>query len=250
LGGGIGDIDIVANQWSTQRFVCDQNGQAWPAGPMLTSFNTLGAYRFYDFLSPGDFSNYGNIGSPSGGSVGVGAGNGDSSHPGQAVISTGNTINTGYSWSVSGTGNQPTPTNSAGAWRYEFNVYLSSTSNLRCRFGLLVSPNNDPPANGMWIQYDSSVNGDWHTQTVASSTITDVDSSVAVSSGQWYRLTAIWNGKNALNFYINGVQVSSHTTNLYNGNGAVLGANAIALASSSPASVYVDSVAWGRQVTR
>ncbi len=71
-------------------------------------------------------------------------------------------------------------------------------------------------ANGVYFTYTHGTNsGNWTCNTRASSTSTNLNSGVAVTANQWYKLKAVINAAGTqADFYVNGTLVGSSTTNI------------------------------------
>jgi hypothetical protein len=95
---------------------------------------------------------------------------------------------------------------------------LSDTSQeFRFRSGFFASTvMNAEPSSGAYFDYDRAANGDfWVCKTRAASTPTETVTAVAVVATTWYRQRIVANADGTeIKFYIDGVLVATHTTNL------------------------------------
>lgn len=95
------------------------------------------------------------------------------------------------------------PTLSTGTERFVFRIGLTDAANATL-------------GNGICFEYsDNLSSGAWRGIAAASSvsTVASGGSTVTVTAGQWYRLTATWDGTTAT-FYVDGVSIGSTTTGL------------------------------------
>jgi len=113
-----------------------------------------------------------------------------------------------------------------GAWNYEalININTLSTALERYRmifgFGSVIS--NSAEADGVFITYDeggtangTAASANWQCVTVANSVRTLTTSTTAVTASAWNKLRIEINAAGtSVTFYVNGVSIATHTTNI------------------------------------
>jgi len=103
---------------------------------------------------------------------------------------------------------------------YEIRVRMPTlsdgTNTYTVRFGLMDGIAAGQPANGVIFSYTNGTNsGRWRGSTIASSTATNVDSTITVTANTWYRVKIIVNAAGSnVDFYIDDVLIGSATTNI------------------------------------
>jgi hypothetical protein len=74
---------------------------------------------------------------------------------------------------------------------------------------------NNTPTTGVYFQYDRLTSTNWLAVSAEASTLTTTTTSVAVAADTWYNFDIIINAANTqVTYYINGVLVATHTTNI------------------------------------
>jgi hypothetical protein len=113
-----------------------------------------------------------------------------------------------------------------GAWNYEalININTLSTALERYRmifgFGSVIS--NSSETNGVFITYDeggtangTTASANWQCVTVDNSVRTLTTSTTAVTASAWNKLRIEINAAGtSVTFYVNGVSIATHTTNI------------------------------------
>jgi len=71
------------------------------------------------------------------------------------------------------------------------------------------------PSNGIYFSYDRTSNTNWEAITISGGTATTTDTGVAVATSTWYDMYFDINAvSTSIDFYINGSNVATHTTNI------------------------------------
>lgn len=78
------------------------------------------------------------------------------------------------------------------------------------------------PTEGFWFEYDRLTSTNWRVKNANGTTTTSSTTSTAVAEDTWVNLKAVIAADNSeIEFFINGVSVATHTTNLSTGAGNV-----------------------------
>jgi len=83
----------------------------------------------------------------------------------------------------------------------------------RCRFGLSANAGNPGAADGIYFQYDTSVDTHWHFRTDAAGT-TDTDTGIVHVDGNWIKFEARQVSSTEWWGYINDALVAKNSTNV------------------------------------
>lgn len=161
----------------------------------------------------------------SGGALGSDSTMLDANHPGILKLSTGTTA-TGYSGHIM---NPNQLTFGAATVTCEYLVYhyflSNGTDTYQTRIGFGNQSAATLPTNGAYFVYDSTTSANWQCVCVAASTKTQVTTTVAVKAKTtrdatfWQRLTVVANAAGTqVDFYIDGTNVATITTNVPTGN--------------------------------
>lgn len=100
-------------------------------------------------------------------------------------------------------------------WLVQVPLLDDGVDTFNVRVGLADTFGAGDMANGIYFEYDKSVNTHWGYVTAAGSVRTRAASTVTVTAAQWYRLR-IWKaeGSTTWNFEIDGVAIASVSTNV------------------------------------
>jgi len=185
--------------------------------PVFQDYEDISNYAFYsdDFLTPPADLTQGASGS--GSACKISAAAGSASHPGAMRLSTGFTT-TGYG-NLYGSNVDNCIALGGGATYYETIINISALSNMTDTYNIVIGLTNPAYNNtlsitdGIYFTYtDSASSGDWVINCSASSSITSVDTGVAVTAA-WTKLGFVLNAAGtSVQAYINGVAVGTPIT--------------------------------------
>lgn len=83
------------------------------------------------------------------------------------------------------------------------------------RFGYLDGTTNADSVDGVWIEYDRTISGNWIMVTATNSTRTRTASTIPVVAGAWILLTIEVNSTGTIaEYFINGSSIGTITTNI------------------------------------
>lgn len=106
----------------------------------------------------------------------------------------------------------------AGTWTQEWLVRVEDLSDGtdRYNFDMGMYDAETLAVNSIRFRYSDNLNaGNWTAETISASTTTATDSGVAVAADTWYKLRIDVNAAGtSVTFYVNGVLVATHSTNI------------------------------------
>jgi hypothetical protein len=144
----------------------------------------------------------------------------DNNHPGVIKFSTGSTASgrAGLVMATPSATMQNGFVSGSGKGKQEFMLLLPTLSVLAEEYivtlGSIRHASADVQANAIMFQFDRLNSGDnWQCVTASGGSVTTTDSGVAVVAGTWIRLT-ITMVSGEVKFYIDGVLVATHSTNI------------------------------------
>lgn len=109
-------------------------------------------------------------------------------------------------------------------WLVSIEDLSTAVDEYALRFGLGDTTGGADFGNGVYFEYDRTVNTNWLIKTAQAATRTTTDSMVAVAADQWDRFTIEINADaTSVEYFINGTSVGTITTNIPNGGAATDG---------------------------
>jgi len=135
-------------------------------------------------------------------------------------------------------------------WRLDMMSKPSLITDARVRFGMLYVTAADPPAAGIYFEFDSSVGANWYAKACDGGNTTSVNTGVAATTD--WMLFRIEGDATSARFYLADTLVATITA--YRPSAGWMsfspGQQAITLINTPGLSVYTDYISWFRDVTR
>lgn len=201
--------DGTAQRWETETPICAYDRMGWQQRIIWED----------DFLGGGtELGEQGMLGwfnTAAGTAVYTTVANGSAGHVGVVVLQTGTTSTNAHGMQLG----QSATNGIARAQDIEylgFIVAVPTITTVTVRLGLAQDASSATMGtDGYWFEFDSATNANWRVNTRAASTSgTLTDTTVAVTAGKWYLLEVFRFASNDLQFYVNGVQRATFTTNI------------------------------------
>lgn len=162
----------------------------------------------------------------------ISTGGGIANEIGFYILGSSTTINTTSTIYTQGSGSVIAP----GSWDIVWRVRGSGKdANATMQVGVQDTVTTVTPSNGIYFQ---ALDGDtnWFCVTRAAGVQTRTDSGVAVSTTAFQALRHVRSGSASVSFYINGIPVCTHTTNIH----AVNTNSVVAIKNSAAANKSID----------